>query len=200
MFWYGFDARKRRPLSKKEPLPSLTGRLIMESLRKYLAMTITVLGDSPAGDEAQPPPARTLDQEPTPPGDVQASSPPSTGTAFVSTEQLDAIRSLQQPDSPDLLSELIEAYFTSSDQLMDSLRRAVRTADAQTVMRSAHSLKSSSANLGALSLAEYCKEMETLGRTNTLADASAVLVKIDAEYAGVCRTLSSMRQAAPSGH
>ena len=114
--------------------------------------------------------------------------------ACIATEYIDTIRALQPPEGPDLLSDLIETYFASADRLLDSLRQAVGTADAPLVMRSAHSLKSSSANLGALVLAECFKEMEILGRNDTLAGAAELLERIEAEYAGVCQALSAIRQ------
>ncbi len=181
----GMDDYLSKPITRKQ-------------LRNMLAKWLGERSASPMGGAAQLPPVHTVDPASPHAEAGAASCPPSTvASAFVATEYLDDIRSLQDPNSPDLLSELVGTYFTSSNQLLDGLRQGVSTADAPTVMRSAHSLKSSSANLGALSLARYCQEMETLGRNNTLVGSSELLVKIESEYAGVCRTLSAFRKEAP---
>jgi HPt (histidine-containing phosphotransfer) domain-containing protein len=65
------------------------------------------------------------------------------------------------------------------------MRSAQRMNDVLGVARTAHTLKSSSANLGAAHLAHLCKELEGAGRSG---DASGALRTIDAiahEYAGV---------------
>jgi HPt (histidine-containing phosphotransfer) domain-containing protein len=114
--------------------------------------------------------------------------------AALAPESLDAIRFLQQPGGPDLLSELIDTYFTSSAPLLERIREAVAGENPQELMKAAHSLKSSSAYLGALSLTELCKEMETLGRNGTLTGTGELLGKVEAEYAGVCVALRAVRQ------
>jgi HPt (histidine-containing phosphotransfer) domain-containing protein len=49
----------------------------------------------------------------------------------------------------------------------------------------AHSLKSSSANVGALRLSALFKELETVGRMNSLEKAGPLLSEIGAEYQAV---------------
>jgi len=59
------------------------------------------------------------------------------------------------------------------------------------MQRLAHSLKSTSANVGALSLAEFCKLMETAGRTNTTGQGLELLLAIESEYAHTRAALES---------
>ena len=94
----------------------------------------------------------------------------------------DSIRSLQRPGQPDMLCKVIDKYLTSSRRLIDAMREAVPQRDAEALHHTAHSLKSSSATVGALRLAALCKDMETMGRTNALEGVSAVWRKFQAEY------------------
>ena len=73
---------------------------------------------------------------------------------------LDNISALQQEGMPDILTELIEIYFKESEKLIQSLCHSMEHNDAEGMARSAHSLKSSSGNMGAMALAEVCKNME----------------------------------------
>jgi HPt (histidine-containing phosphotransfer) domain-containing protein len=65
----------------------------------------------------------------------------------------------------------------------------------------AHSLKSGSANVGALALAAHCKELEALGRANTLQAADTVFARVEAEYALVEAAVTAVLHDAekPSG-
>src|SRR5450755_4054451 len=51
-------------------------------------------------------------------------------------------------DDEELLEELIQIFFTESPKLVDKLQRAVSTADADAVMRGAHSIKGELSCLG----------------------------------------------------
>ena len=94
----------------------------------------------------------------------------------------DSIRSLQRPGQPEMLCKVIDKYLTSSRRLIDAMREAVPQRDAEALHHTAHSLKSSSATVGALRLAALCKDMETMGRTNALEGVSTVWRKFEAEY------------------
>jgi HPt (histidine-containing phosphotransfer) domain-containing protein len=103
----------------------------------------------------------------------------------------ESIRSLQRPGQPDMLCKVIDKYLSSSRQLMDTMRTAVPQRDAGALHRTAHSLKSSSATLGARRLASLCKEVEAMGRTNVLNGVPALWEKIEAEYALVQEALTA---------
>src|SRR6185503_1300607 len=109
-------------------------------------------------------------------------TPAYPGVQTIDTRAWDSIRSLQRPGQPDMLCKVIDKYLTSSRRLIDAMREAVPQRDAEALHHTAHSLKSSSATVGALRLAALCKDMETMGRTNALEGVSAVWRKFQAEY------------------
>jgi CheY-like chemotaxis protein/HPt (histidine-containing phosphotransfer) domain-containing protein len=105
------------------------------------------------------------------------------------TAALDRIRALQRSDGPALLRKVIDLYLADSRELLDSLRLAASTADAPGLQRAAHTLKSSSANVGAMGLAERCKELETAARNGAIAGAGEIVHVIESEHRSVCAAL-----------
>ena len=58
------------------------------------------------------------------------------------------------------LAELIVSYLSDSPPLFDEMARAAAGGDAAALRRAAHTLKSTSASLGALRLSAICREIE----------------------------------------
>jgi HPt (histidine-containing phosphotransfer) domain-containing protein len=94
-----------------------------------------------------------------------------------------------QDEEHNYLSELIATYLDSAPMLLDTLRTAIAGSDIPATQRAAHTLKGSSASLGAATLAAQCAELEMLARAGTLAGATEWLQKIEDEYARVKRAL-----------
>jgi CheY-like chemotaxis protein len=102
---------------------------------------------------------------------------------------LDTLRSLRKGGKPDLLHKVLHIYLTNAPQLLETIRDAVAHSDALALQQAAHSLKSSSANVGALQLAAFSKEMEALGKTQSMSQAVSLLPTMQAEYALVEKAL-----------
>jgi len=122
--------------------------------------------------------------EPAPP--AAASSSP------LDTRALDQIRALQGNRKPDLLLKVIRIYLESSPDLVCNLHEAVDRKDAAALQRVAHTLKSSSANLGASAMAALCKELEEMGRTKELGGSGQTFVRLEAEYKQVREALEAL--------
>ena len=97
---------------------------------------------------------------------------------------------MQKPGAPSILSRVIQLYLDNSPGLISSIHRAVVDEDAKTLNESAHSLKSSSANLGAMQMAALSRELETLGRNGDLAPARQLLEQLDSEFDMACSALT----------
>src|SRR5262249_37813951 len=103
-------------------------------------------------------------------------------TAVLDTKALENICVLQRPGAPDLLGKVIQHYLASAPQLLQILQEAIPRGDYLTVRETAHSLKSSSANLGALAVAALSRELEIMGQKQNLDMAIPVLVATEAAY------------------
>ncbi len=87
---------------------------------------------------------------------------------LINRKALMNIRSLQIEGTPDILTRIISLYLKDTPRLLNKLRQALHANDAQKVRSVAHSLKTSCANLGALSLSALFKQIELKGHTNSL--------------------------------
>jgi HPt (histidine-containing phosphotransfer) domain-containing protein len=77
---------------------------------------------------------------------------------------LQSLRDLDPDGSKGLLSRTSAKFSSYGDELIAALTASVRSHDLPEVARFVHSLKSSSANLGAVDLASQCQMIEALIR------------------------------------
>jgi HPt (histidine-containing phosphotransfer) domain-containing protein len=92
----------------------------------------------------------------------------------------------------EFLAELLQAYFDDAPNLLRAMRAALVVADAEAFRRAAHSLKSNSANFGAMVLSRMCKELEDMGKAGALDGAGDRLAEAEAEYARVQPRLEAL--------
>lgn len=81
---------------------------------------------------------------------------------------IEAITSLQKPGKPDLFAKIVTLFEQNSPDLIESIVAAPDNGDADSARAAAHSLKSSSAYLGAVEFSGLCKRIETAARENDL--------------------------------
>jgi HPt (histidine-containing phosphotransfer) domain-containing protein len=93
---------------------------------------------------------------------TDASHPPER--AVLEHGALEAIRALQSEAAPDLLARVIRLYLDSAPDLIERMRAGLAAGDHEAVRTAAHTLKSSSANLGAAGLADLCRRLELAAR------------------------------------
>ncbi|MBB3224113.1 hybrid sensor histidine kinase/response regulator [Pseudoduganella umbonata] len=117
---------------------------------------------------------------------------PRPAEGAINRHALDAIRTLSADKGEILLQRVLHAFIDDTPRRLASLREAIDTGNAGSVRKVAHSLKSSSANVGADTLAQLSKDMEQLGRNDINSGAAALLSTMEREYAAVRDTLTSM--------
>ena len=93
-----------------------------------------------------------------------------------------AYDALSHSMGPDFMPELVEAYLEDTPVQIAALRRALASGEAETFRRAAHSIKSTSKNFGASSLAEQARELEILGREARLEGAGSLLDALEAVF------------------
>jgi len=92
---------------------------------------------------------------------------------------LDAIRALQQPGNESLLDTILELYLDQSVELAARIGRAVADSCANDLREAAHSLKSSSANVGAMLVYELARELEAVGRGGNTEGAAELCSRLE---------------------
>lgn len=100
-------------------------------------------------------------------------------------------------DDLEFVDELIDTYLEDAAVQLDAMRSAAEASDVAALVRPAHSLKSSSANVGAMALAEACRSLEADGRTGTAPDMAARVDACGRSFADVRDGLLAARAARP---
>jgi CheY-like chemotaxis protein len=76
----------------------------------------------------------------------------------------------QKDDSSNIMINVIEAYIDQSTKLLNDLTEANILSDVEAVRRISHTLKSSSAHVGAITLSDLCKKIELRSKQGTIED------------------------------
>jgi signal transduction histidine kinase/CheY-like chemotaxis protein/HPt (histidine-containing phosphotransfer) domain-containing protein len=114
-----------------------------------------------------------------------------TATAVIDPAALDELRRLEQEGDPDLVSQVVEAYLKSSSQLLERIHEARTSKDPAAIARAAHTLKSSSAQVGARKLSSLCKQLETQGRAGRINDALDLVDEVTTQLKAVQTALTA---------
>ncbi len=86
------------------------------------------------------------------------------------------------------ITELINTYRADSGGQLDAIEAAITGSDPAALVRPAHSLKSSSASVGAQKLSEICRGLELDARSGLIADG-ARLAALRSEWSEVGEAL-----------
>jgi HPt (histidine-containing phosphotransfer) domain-containing protein len=82
-------------------------------------------------------------------------------------------------------------YIKDAIRIIGELHKALGETDAPLFQRAAHTLKSTSAMFGAKKLSAMCKQMEDMGRANTLEDAAEFIALTEIELEKVKTKISA---------
>lgn len=107
---------------------------------------------------------------------------------------LNAFRHDLGEGAQDILIELIDCYLREAPRLIQAIETASEEADAIALLRVAHTLKSSSAVVGALHLSELCKQLEETAHDPNPEHLAHQTQQILREYERVKRALEAERQ------
>ena len=119
------------------------------------------------------------------PAPVKVAAAPDAGSIALDRTALDNILGLSQSGGAALLRRVIEIYRRNAPDLIGAMHGAVAADDVTGLGKAAHSLKSSSLNVGAARLGGLCREIETAARSNSRDMAVKFVAGIDAEYTRV---------------
>jgi signal transduction histidine kinase/DNA-binding response OmpR family regulator len=110
----------------------------------------------------------------------------------INRQALSNIRALSASNGDALLERVLQAYLEDTPTHLQTIAQAIANGNASQMRKAAHSLKSSSANVGADALARRCKELEQLGRNDTTAGAAALLVEMERSFQAARQALGAI--------
>ncbi|MCP4429822.1 MAG: response regulator [Gammaproteobacteria bacterium] len=131
-----------------------------------------------------------IDNSSTNRGSVKMIEPENTDSAQDSGAiDLDTLNTLKENMGEDF-NELIPVFIESAHDIIASLELAFTQNDVKVFERHAHSLKSSSANLGGLQLSSIAAELENQARSGVLPDSETFIEQLKSEFARIEDELS----------
>lgn len=110
-------------------------------------------------------------------------------------EVVESLKALDEEGGPSLFLELIDLFVEDAASQLRTLQAALASGDVKLLERAAHTLKSSSANIGASRMSGICFELEKLSRAGSLSGADSLVASTGEAYVQVRAALSSMRAA-----
>ncbi len=110
--------------------------------------------------------------------------------AIFDTESLRRLRELDPKGDNKLIERVAKAFETSVGRLIPQLEESIQAQDNAGILHVVHTLKSSSASIGALKLSQQCAEVETMIRRQSGEDLSPRIRDIPLE---VNRVLAGLR-------
>lgn len=116
-----------------------------------------------------------------PPPQGGTSGFPASGRAVLDEQALQRLRELDPGGENRLLERAFKAFEVSIGRLMPQLLEAQEKGDFKSIALVAHTLKSSSASLGAAELSRLCSEIETRVRQGNHADLAPRIAAMCAE-------------------
>ena len=108
----------------------------------------------------------------------------------IKSSVLDGLSKLQEGWGQDVVRKVVQVYLDSSREIIAKLGSALDAADVASVVAHAQILKSSSAKVGALKLAELCKTLATAGRQGDLSSAPEIHQQVQQEHKRVLEALT----------
>lgn len=123
-----------------------------------------------------------LTSVPASPPAVPAIATQAAASLVVDQKAWKSITSLQRPGKEDALAKILSLYLLDSRDLVNALREGIRAGDAQAVNQAAHSLKSRSSVLGAVSLSKLCRQFEELSRQGRLKEVEPLLDQLGVAF------------------
>ena len=119
----------------------------------------------------------------------------SARAAVLDADALERLRELDPQGKSRLLERVLRAFESSASRLAKQFREARAAGDMQGIRHVVHTLKSSSASIGALALARLCAEIEGSIRAEAFAALPERLDAMDRELTAVLQAVTPMLSA-----
>jgi len=103
---------------------------------------------------------------------------------------------LRETVGEDFFQELVDTFLIDTTALVNDLGAALGKNETDIVRRTAHSLKSNSATLGAARLSQLAKEMEFMAKDGEFEDGESKLKDISDEYSRVKQAIEDINNGA----
>ncbi|MEP0872062.1 response regulator [Trichocoleus desertorum AS-A10] len=111
------------------------------------------------------------------------------------SKTLQDLRAMAGDEATEFVQEFIDCYCDHAPQLLQAMQVAIAQGDVSSLQHALHSLKGSSASIGAKRLAQLCLELERLTEGQILAGTGIHIAKITDEFDKVLAALEVERSS-----
>ena len=118
---------------------------------------------------------------------------PDEGRVIIDMSMIESIRRMQKSDKPSLLTELIDLYRKHSAGVMAKVFEAYKQGDEKGFVQAVHTLKGSSANIGAAEVARLCRMTEEKHREKDTVAVEELLKRLPGILETVWKELDKLR-------
>src|SRR3954470_10586089 len=110
----------------------------------------------------------------------------------IDPQAIESLRALNPGDSDQFLREIVGIFLEDTPVRIAELDQSLAAGDASKFTRAAHSIKGSSANLGAMALRAVAEKLEHQSRTAGLGGVTKLVAEVKAEFARAQAELSKL--------
>ncbi|HNP26351.1 MAG TPA: Hpt domain-containing protein [Nitrosomonas sp.] len=113
-------------------------------------------------------------------------------TPILNQEQLNVIRNLDPACGDALVNKILQVFLETSVDLTRQIEEAINNTDAESLRHAAHTLKSSSANVGAESLSVIAQKLELCGKSGEFEQVGQLHDNLQQRYQKVITEIRQM--------
>lgn len=125
----------------------------------------------------------------------QSSGNGDVNSPAISEAEFQSLVEMVGADMPEVVVDLLDTYLDESTGLVQLIVGSIAAGDFPTALRPAHSLKSSSASIGAMRLSKLCSDLESYLRGGLPGlDTSSQSALIENEFGRVATALAAEKE------
>ena len=98
---------------------------------------------------------------------------------------LDGLRELERTGAPGLVKKITDMFLQDTPRQLTALRDSVQNGDSVRLVRVAHTLKGSAANLGAREMVRICDELQVIGEAENISIAPSLVADLESQFGSV---------------
>ena len=113
-------------------------------------------------------------------------------SSVIDPQAIENLRALNPGDNDEFLREIAGIFLEDTPQRIVELEESLAARDTAKFTRAAHSIKGSSANLGAMGMRAVAEKLEHHARTEGLEGVTALVSEVKSEFARANAELSKL--------
>jgi HPt (histidine-containing phosphotransfer) domain-containing protein len=111
---------------------------------------------------------------------------------IIDPEAISTLKELNPDDNGAFLKEIVGIYIEDTPKRLQDLKASLASGDVALFTRAAHTIKGSSANVGAVALSRVAERLEALSRNEGLGGVAALVASCETEFGRAAAELRAL--------